>query len=460
MGSLQQYLDLYTAQADIICRAACPQLNEHREKAFHLLQKHGLPHVKDERYKYTDAEEAFAPDYGLNLKRTLPLSNPYITYRCAIPNLSTSLYFVINDVPYPHSPSVPLPQGVRVESLRQAAATSPELLTAYYNRAAAETYDGVTALNTLLAQDGLLVHIPAGVTLKNPIQIVNVAASTADLMINRRVIIIAEKGASAAILFCDHADGHRNILTTQVVEAYAHPESQLQLYTIEETCASHTLFNQVYVEQRAESRVSYNGVTLTNGNTRNRMDFHLKGEGASMVARGVVVADGNERVDNSLLIDHAAAHCTSELLYKYVLDGHSVGAFAGKVLVRQGAQKSLSEQTNANLCASPYARAYSQPMLEIYADDVKCNHGSTIGKLDETALFYMRQRGIQEHEARLLLQHAFVNDVIRHIELERLRDRLAHLVENRFRGELSACQDCKMKNSMAAGDSSAACTSN
>ena len=163
-----------------------------------------------------------------------------------------------------------------------------------------------------------------------------------------------------------------------------------------------------------------------------------------MVARGVVVADGQQRVDNSLVVDHVAPSCTSDMLYKYVLDGHSVGAFAGLVLVEKGAQKSLSQQTNANICAAPTARAFSQPMLEIYADDVKCNHGSTIGKLDESALFYMRQRGIAEREARLILQQAFVGDVLRHIELERLRERLAHLVEMRFRGELSACAGCKM----------------
>ena len=127
-----------------------------------------------------------------------------------------------------------------------------------------------------------------------------------------------------------------------------------------------------------------------------------------------------------------------------MLTGKSVSAFAGKVLVCPGAQHTLSQQTNANLCASPEARAYSQPMLEIYADDVKCNHGSTTGKLDENALFYMRQRGIAEDEARLLLQHAFVNDVLQRIELVPLRERLAHLVELRFRGELGKCRGCTL----------------
>lgn len=132
------------------------------------------------------------------------------------------------------------------------------------------------------------------------------------------------------------------------------------------------------------------------------------------------------------------------MLYKYVLDDESVGAFAGKVYVATGAQQTVSQQTNANLCASPTAHAYSQPMLEIYADDVKCNHGSTIGKLDEGALFYMRQRGIPEQEARLLLQHAFVNEVLRHVQIPLLHERLSQLVNLRFRGELNKCRGCRM----------------
>lgn len=163
-----------------------------------------------------------------------------------------------------------------------------------------------------------------------------------------------------------------------------------------------------------------------------------------METNGAVITDETQHVDNNVLADHVAPNCTSDMLYKYVLDGRSTGAFAGKVLVRTDAQKTVSQQTNANLCASPQARVYSQPMLEIYADDVKCNHGSTIGKLDENALFYMRQRGVPEAEARLLLQHAFINDVLQRVTLEHLRDRLSHLVELRFRGELSKCRDCKM----------------
>jgi len=156
------------------------------------------------------------------------------------------------------------------------------------------------------------------------------------------------------------------------------------------------------------------------------------------------VSDKNQHVDNNTLITHRAPSCTSSELYKYVLDEKAVGAFAGRVLVEHGAQKTVSEMRNQNICAAREARMYTQPMLEIYADDVKCSHGSTVGQLNDAALFYMRQRGISEREARLLLEQAFVGEVLDQIALTPLRDRLRYLVEKRFRGELSKCKGCKL----------------
>ena len=149
-------------------------------------------------------------------------------------------------------------------------------------------------------------------------------------------------------------------------------------------------------------------------------------------------------MDNNTLIDHQVPHCTSNELYKYVLDEEATGAFAGRVLVRKDAQKTISQETNQNLVATKKARMYTQPMLEIYTDDVKCAHGSTVGQLNDAAMFYMRQRGISEREAKLLLEFAFVNEVIDKMELEPLRDRLHYLVEKRFRGELNKCDGCKL----------------
>lgn len=452
MNSHQQYIDLYQTYARMVCDGSCAPMNAPRAEALARLSATGLPGTKVERYKYTDAAEAFAPDFGLNLRRITPAVDPYETFKCNVPNLSTSLFFVINDVPCP-APACSralLPEGVAVTSLREAATSHTAILEKYYNRAAGTDRDfktgsdGVTSLNTLLAQDGLFIYIPAGAELKAPVQIVNVSSSGQDFMSVRRVLIVAERGAKAAVLFCDHAEGSARYLTTQVTEVFAADDAAIDLYSIEETNAQNVRYSTLYVEQSARSRVSYNGVTLTCGHTRNRLDVRLRGEGAVTELYGAVIADGSQRVDHNILVEHLAPGCTSDMLYKYVLDGESRGAFAGKVYVAPGAQQTASQQTNANLCASPSARAFSQPMLEIYADDVKCNHGSTIGKLDEAALFYMRQRGVPEHEARLLLQHAFINDVLRHVQIPLLHERLSHLVELRFRGELSKCKGCRM----------------
>lgn len=445
MASEKQYIELYRSQLEMLEAGSCAPLNAKRAAAAARLEAKGLPTKRVERYKYTDAEVAFAPDYGLNLKRWMPTDNPYKTYHCNVPNMGASLYYVVNDVvANPEGRAGELPEGVIVDSIARVAAERPELIEAYYHRAAAYEYDGVTELNTLLVQDGLFVYLPKGVCLESPVQLVNVSSARIDLMSNRRVLVVAEEGARGSLLFCDHAEGTMHYLTTQVVEIYAGSGASMDIYSIEETNSRNVRFNNLYVEQSAGSRVTYNGMTLHNGATRNRLDFRMLGEGAEVATYGAVIADGEERVDNSIIVEHAAPGCKSDMLYKYVLDGKSEAAFAGKVLVQEGAQQSLSEQTNANLCVSPEAHAYSQPMLEIYADDVKCNHGSTIGKLDETALFYMRQRGIEEKEARLLLQHAFINDVIQHVGMEQLRERLATLVELRFRGELTKCKACKM----------------
>ena len=253
-----------------------------------------------------------------------------------------------------------------------------------------------------------------------------------------------EEGAEAKFLFCDHASDDRRFLATQVIEAYVGRNASLELNCLEETHYKNTRISNVYIEQQADSRVNHNVITLHNGVTRNRLDLVFKGEGAECQCNGCVIADRNQHVDNNTLIDHQVPHCTSNELYKYVLDEEATGAFAGRVLVRKDAQKTISQETNQNLVATKKARMYTQPMLEIYADDVKCAHGSTVGQLNDAAMFYMRQRGISEREAKLLLEFAFVNEVIDKMELEPLRDRLHYLVEKRFRGELNKCDGCKL----------------
>ena len=420
-------------------------MNAVRDEAFENFKTLGIPTKKLERYKYTDMTKLFEPNYGVNLKRLDIPVNPYDVFRCDVPNLSTSLYFIVNDTFYTKTtPKAQLPDGVRIGSLKAEAEKNPELIAKYYARLANTSDDGITALNTMLAQDGLLVYVPKNVRVERAVQVINILRSDVDLMINRRVLIIVEEGAEIKLLFCDHAADDRNFLTTQVIEAYVGRNASLDLYCMEETHEKNVRVSNLYINQEADSRVNHNIITLHNGVTRNRTDLTLSGEGAECVLNGCAIADKNQVVDNNTIIDHKVPHCDSKELYKYVLDGKATGAFAGRVLVRKGAQKTTSEERNQNICATREARMFTQPMLEIYADDVKCSHGSTVGQLNDAAMFYMRQRGISEKEAKLLLEFAFINEVIDTMKLEPLRDRLHHLVEKRFRGELSKCEGCKL----------------
>ena len=445
MSSEKQYIDLYNQCKGMINKHAPQVLNDLRDKAFDDFCRLGFPSNKVERYKYTDMQKIFEPDYGLNLNRLEIPVNPYDVFKCDVPNLSTSLYFVVNDSFYDKIlPKCSLAEGVVVGSLLKVATEHPELVAKYYGKIANTGDDAVTALNTMLSQDGLMVYVPKNVKVEKAIQVINILRSDVDLMVNRRVLIVMEQGSEAKFLFCDHAADDRNFLATQVIEAFVGENAKLDLYCLEETHYKNTRVSNVYIEQQANSVVNHNVITLHNGVTRNRLDLVFKGEGAECFANGCVIADKSQHIDNNTLIDHQVGHCTSHQLYKYVLGDEAVGAFAGRILVRKDAQKTSSNEINQNLCTTKKARMFTQPMLEIYADDVKCSHGSTVGQLNDAAMFYMRQRGISEKEAKLLLEFAFVNEVVDQIQLEPLKERLRYLVEKRFRGELNKCEGCKL----------------
>ena len=365
MRAEQQYIDLFSQCEAMICKHSAEVLNAPRAQAFADFERLGFPTRKQEKYKYIDASKLFEPDYGLNLNRLDIPVNPYEVFKCDVPNMSTSLYFVVNDAFYNKLLTKPqLPEGVLLGSLKELSEQHP--------------MDNV------------------------------------------------------------------NFLSTQVIEAHIGENAVFDLYELEETHTSSVRFSNLYVNQEANSNVLLNGMTLHNGTTRNTTEVTLSGRGAEINLCGMAIADKNEQVDNHTFIDHKVSDCTSNELFKYVLDDQAIGAFAGKVLVRPGAQHTDSQQTNRNLCATRDAHMYTQPQLEIYADDVKCSHGATVGQLDENALFYVQQRGISLHEARLLLMFAFVNEVIDPIRLEALKDRLHLLVEKRFRGELNKCRGCAM----------------
>ena len=422
-------------------------MNTVREKAFNNFKKHGFPTIKCEEYRYTDISKLFEPNYGLNLQRIESNIQPYNSFKCDVPHLSTSLFFVVNDQFYKdENINIKLQKGMVVDSISSAIDNNyyRKLIEKYYSKIADTDKDAITAFNTAFAQDGLFIYIPKGMKVEKTIQIVNILHSKVDLMLNRRVLIIVDEGAEVSMLFCDDSADKRRFLATQIIEAYVSDNAKLELNCLEETHLQNVRLSNVYIEQQKNSRVNHNVITLYNGITRNHLNLVFRGEGSECFCNGCVIADKKQHIDNNTRIIHAVGHCKSNLLYKYVLDDYAVGAFSGLVYVNENAQKTLSEEVNQNICASSTARMFTQPMLEIYADDVQCNHGSTVGQLNDAAMFYMQQRGINKKEAKLLLEFAFVNEVIDKMELIPLKERLHNLVEKRFRGELEKCENCRL----------------
>lgn len=387
-------------------------------------------------------ERMLAPDYGVNVNRIPFDAGTSHPFNCDVPNMSTCLYFFYNDVFARSSTARRHPgNGVVVESMAEAAVNHPDLLSSYYGTLA-NLDDATVALNTLLVQDGLLVYVPDGVEAERPIQLVNVFNASAPTMGVRRVLVVAGRNSRVRLLACDHTqNAAEDYLGLQVVEIVAQEGATVDYYDLEESSERTSRISSVFVSQAAGSNVLVDGITLLNGTTRNNYRFEVNGEHCESHLLGMTIAGGRQHVDSHTLICHNAPRCRSNEMFKYVLNDQAVGAFSGKILVKPGCPRTDAYQGNRNICASPQAKMYTKPQLEIYTDDVKCSHGATVGQLDQEALFYMRTRGVSESVARRLLMQAFVADVVDAVRLESLRDRLRHLVEKRFDGSLAtSCQ--------------------
>jgi len=420
-------------------------LNRHRDAAYATFRQIGFPTSRQEDYKHSNIARTFDTELGLNLRNIPVPVNPYDAFKCDVPNLSTHLYFLINDRYYDQiQQDDHLPEGVFAGSMQLFAEKYPEIFDAHYNKIADYSDNGVVAYNTMFAQDGFVIYVPKNVVVEKPLQLINILRGGVDLNVNRRILIIAGAHAQVKLLICDHAVDDVHFVVTQVAEVYAEASAQVDVYELEENSEKVTRLNNVFSRQKENSHVVTSGITLHNGYTRNNYHFRLEGEYAEAHVGGLAICDKSQHIDNFAFLDHAVPHCTSNELFKNVLQDKSTGVFCGKILVEKDAQKTLAYQTNRNLCASEEAQMFSKPQLEIYADDVKCSHGLTTGQLDEDALFYMRARGIDQEEARLLLMVAFTRDVVDLIRIDTLQDRLTSLIDKRFRGELMRCGNCNV----------------
>lgn len=440
----KQYIDLYKTHHSLIKQHAAPVMNESRDASFALFEKLGFPTTKLENYKYTDLKEVLSLDYGMNVRRLDFPVDPYQAFKCDVPGIQSYLYFVVNDAFYPeyNEQNAELPKEVIVCSLKEAAEKHPDLVAKYYGRLSTQKQDGLVAFNGAFAQDGFFMYVPKNVQLDRPVQLVNIMRADVDFMANAHNLIILEEGAKAQLLVCDHTVDDVRFVSNRVTEVFVAENATYEHYKLENTHIKTTNLSTLLIEQQASSNVLGNVITLHNGLTRNSIEIELNGENCETELCGMVIADKKQQVDNFTSVLHNMPNCHSNELFKYVLDDVSKGAFTGRLYVAKDAQKTRAYQTNRNILLNRTAKMRTKPQLEIYADDVKCSHGATIGQLDEQAMFYMRTRGIPYEEARLLLMFAFTADVIDNIRIPALADRMKMLVEKRLRGELSKCEGC------------------
>ncbi len=441
---MQQYIEFYNDQKQAINTISSKALNAYRDKAFDAFQRKGFPVFNTEEYQHTDIPSLLAPNYGFNLAYLKPDVDPYKVFKCNVPNLSTNVHFIINDRFYKDDRAINrLPENVFSGSLIDFAEKHPDIFNKHYGKLASPEKEGIIAFNTMFVQDGYVLYIPKNTILEKPIQITNILRGAVDSLINRRLLFIIEAGAQAKVLVCDHtADERYKFVATQVTEIFVDENAVFDFYELEESSENTIRLSSNFVKQEKSSNVMINNITLSNGITRNDYHISLDGEFAETHLYGLAIADKSQRIDNHTNIVHGVPNCQSNELFKYILDNQSIGSFSGRIIVAQDAQKTQAYQNNRNLCGSRECRMFSKPQLEIYADDVKCSHGLTTGQLDESALFYMRSRGIREEEARFLLKFAFTDDIIEGIRMDALKERLRMLVDKRFRGELVKCGKC------------------
>ncbi len=445
MSAVNQYLDLWREHRNLFESKSPGALNRKREEAADSLLNNPLPDTKSEHYRHTDLEKILSPDFGVNIARVPINVNPADSFRCDVPQLTTSLFLVINDSFAETAESRDrLPEGIDIMSLAAYARINPEFIDKYYG-SIANMDNPLVALNTLLCQDGVVIRVRKGVKVESTVQLVNIFNYGNRLLAARRILIVMEEESEAKVLVCDHTQNSDiDFCSLQVVEIIAEKNSKIDFYDLEESTPRTSRLSSLYLHQEEGSQVLLDSMTLFNGVTRNEFFTRFAGKHASLRMLGMGIEDSSRRLDTYSKISHDVPDCKSDELFKYVVDDSAMGTFEGLIYVAEGACRTEAYQSNRNLVGSSEARMYSKPQLEIYNDDVKCSHGTAIGQLDEMQLYYMMTRGIPEEEARLILKQAFMADVIEGVSLQPLRDRLKLMVERRFAGEKSACASCPL----------------
>ena len=438
----EEYIKLFNDQLPLIQSGSPEKMNSLRKEAIKIFEEKGIPSNKVEAYKYTNLQPYFKG--SLNLAFTNEAAHTDVTqhFHCEVPQLNTYNVFLVNGWFSAKDSDTNLPDGVVVCSIREAAEKVPEAFEKYYGQIAPTKEDSLVAMNTAFAQDGAFIYVPKGVVVEKPIQVVNIMTGDEDRLAFQRNLIIVEENAQLKMMLCDHTMSAQRFVVNTVTEVFANENSVFDVYNVQNQHNLTTQVQGIYVHQKKHSNILTNNLTLHSGIARNNVGVTMDDEQCESHVYGLYLTDKNQHVDNFTSINHDKANCQSFELFKGVMDDSSTAAFTGKVLVAKDAQKTNAYQSNNNLLLTQNAKINSKPQLEIYADDVKCSHGATVGQLDDEAMFYLRARGINQDESRVLLMFAFAYEVIEKIRVEPLKEQIRGLVEKRFRGEFDKCDSC------------------
>ncbi|MDX9928664.1 MAG: Fe-S cluster assembly protein SufD [Bacteroidales bacterium] len=441
-----RYADLYRMNIAKIEELSSPHINSFRKDAIERFMQLGVPGRKNEAYRYTNLDPFFRHDYaGYFLPGPDDFRNAE-KFSCEVEDLNVHNLVLLNGFyPTNNGSLITLPSGVVTGSLNEAARVHGGIVEKHYGRYAAADNDGLLHLNTAMASDGIFIHVPRGRVLDKPIQIVNLVMSDEDIFVQHRNLIVVEENAEATVIICDHTLSPKKFLTNAVTEVFVGANARFSIVRVQNEHNNAAKMTHTFIHQERGSNTYSNNITLHGGLVRNSTWHHLGGEGAETVSAGLYLTDKSQHVDNFVNVDHAFPNCTSNQVFKGVLDDVATGAFNGRILVRQDSQGTRAYQSNNTILLTDVARMDTKPQLEIFADDVKCSHGATIGQLNEDALFYLRSRGIDSREARLMLMFGFAHEVIQGIPVEALRERMDMLVMQRLRGELSRCASCMVR---------------
>jgi len=412
-----------------------PVLADLRRRGREAFAAKGLPTPRDEDWRFTNLRPVTGVDWATAEPTVTAEVRSAVAARSFEP--ATRVVFVNGGIVPELGRSSALPAGASVTSLAELAAERPELLRTHLGALADPERSPLAALNAAGFVDGAAVILPRGAVVEGPIHLVFAASPDGrPTAAFPRVLVIAGDGAQATLVE-SYLGVPGRTLTAPVTEIVLGDGAVVDHYRIqEESLDAYHLAVQAVRQGRA-SAFSSHAVNLGAELARNDVAAELLGEGADCVLNGLYVVGGTQHVDTSMRVRHAVPHCTSHELYKGILDGGAHGVFTGRIVVDPGAQKTDAKQTNRNLLLSPTALANSNPQLEIFADDVKCTHGSTIGRLDEDAVFYLRSRGLDRAAAESLLTWAFASDIVGRIKVEPVRSALEEfLVERLPQGEL------------------------